>query len=57
VSIAYLLNPIRELTWSRDRIPYFIGQLGLTRKNLKKLKFNISYEKIYVNIDYTYYEV
>ena len=39
------------------------GFQGSTRFNsgqsgkIKKKKFNISYEKIHVNIDYTYYEV
>ena len=37
--------------------PGFQGSTRVNPEKLKKKKFNISYEKIHVNIDYTYYEV
>jgi hypothetical protein len=33
-----VIKPGPELTWSRDRIPGFMGQSGSTQVNPKKLK-------------------
>jgi hypothetical protein len=48
-----IIKPGPGLIQTRNRIPGFMDQ----PEKIKKKSFNISYKKIHINIDYTYYEV